>query len=509
MKKQMAYVFVVCLSVSGVCLAVLFAGARAQVTCPPCYNDNVIREGRGTEDGRRVLNVYVEPQGWDSTEINQKMNAAALCATNRWNNSGGLNFEDKIPYKLKITTDRSEADIIIQRGLAEGGCGENNLSMGAGPDIIDLDSATQWGTDENACLLMSHEIGHSLGLDNDVSCYSIMNGVVAGSNCTMSSQASAIQANDVERVRQNFNSQSTCTSSLLCPDADGDGVTTCAGDCNDNDPTVTITCSGGSDCWDNDGDGFGVGAHCLGAQDCDDFHYYVNPGTDWDQDGYDSCFDCQDNDPWVNPGADPCFQDVGTSSTDKNCNGLPDWYECNASPILIDVAGDGFALTGGAGGVIFDLDGDGTPERLSWTSAGSDDAWLALDRDGDGTIDDGRELFGNFTPQPPSATPNGFLALAEYDKPPQGGNGDGVIDIRDAGFPSLRLWQDANHDGVSQPRELHPLASLHVASISLDYREVRRRDRHGNQFRYQATVTGTGRRVTRRLAYDVFLVHGL
>jgi hypothetical protein len=180
--------------------------------------------------------------------------------------------------------------------------------------------------------------------------------------------------------------------------------------------------------------------------------------------------------------------------------------ECgNNSPIVIDINGDGFALTSASNGVPFDINGDGWADRLSWTAAGSDDGFLVLDRNANGTIDNGRELFGNFTPQLPGSEAHGFRALAVYDRVVSGGNADGVIDDRDGVFADLRLWQDANHNGVSEASELHRLADLGVERLHLDYKTSKKADDHGNEFRYRAKVDGKGSDIG-RWAWDVFLV---
>jgi hypothetical protein len=183
---------------------------------------------------------------------------------------------------------------------------------------------------------------------------------------------------------------------------------------------------------------------------------------------------------------------------------------CGGSPILIDVPG-GFDMTDVAHGVRFDLNSVGGLDRVSWTSPTSTAAWLVLDGNRDGYINNGRELFGNFTfqsePQS-SIEKNGFRALAEWDKAENGGNHDSAITQNDYVFSKLRLWRDANQNGISDPGELRGLWEFGIEKISLDYRESRHRDQHGNEFRYRAKVYGAKDEDLGRWAYDVYLLGG-
>lgn len=204
----------------------------------------------------------------------------------------------------------------------------------------------------------------------------------------------------------------------------------------------------------------------------------------------------------------PCNPDPQEVLACQQFGGVYDWSACfcGQSPIILDILGNGFKFTGPSDGVFFDILANQQAKRLSWTAPDSDDAWLALDRNQNGQIDNGAELFGNVSEQPAGQSPrHGFATLGMFDSPTRGGNGDGTITRSDPIYRKLRLWVDRNHNGRSEPEELYRLNELDVIAISLDYKESNFVDRFGNRFKYRAKVRDRENARVGRWAWDVFL----
>lgn len=317
-----------------------------------------------------------------------------------------------------------------------------------------------------------HEIGHFLGLDE--SNFPLPINIMTQGTCATPAPVTNITIAGAQKVAECLNSQHNCNFWLFFP----------------LHPDVCIQQGG---YWN-----FSIGG-------C-----YPEPQPV-------PCVDCLDND-------DCCYGDVCHNGQcgppEINC---PDCcpecpydtvcYEgfCSyATPVLIDVNGDGFQLTDAAHGVDFDFAGNGAPRHIAWTAAGTDDAWLVWDKNRNGKIDSAREMFGNLSPQPtvPQEDRNGFLALAEFDKSTLGGNSDGVISRQDYFFRDLRLWTDSNHNGISEAAELRSLEPSGLAVLELRYKESRRRDQYGNWFRYRAKVKDARGAQIGRWAWDVILKLG-
>lgn len=219
-------------------------------------------------------------------------------------------------------------------------------------------------------------------------------------------------------------------------------------------------------------------------------------------------------------GWDDELHSVSAPCTDPECDEGYYWDEFStscqpSSPIILSLGrSQRFELTDAAHGVNFDLNNDGIPERIGWTAKGADLAFLAWDRDGDGMITNGSELFGDATV---AGVHNGFAALKRLADLETGGDA-GNLSADHPLAAKLVLWTDTNHDGISQPSEMVPLTSR-VTMIGFDYRVSERRDGFGNKFRYKGwaeirTAPGPGNnsknltelRERARDIYDIFFV---
>ena len=134
-------------------------------------------------------------------------------------------------------------------------------------------------------------------------------------------------------------------------------------------------------------------------------------------------------------------------------------------PLVFDLGGDGITTVSiDDSNAFFDLDNNGFAEKTSWV--GAKEGLLAYDKNGDGIINGGNELFGDRTLMKDGRTlaSSGFTALAEYDD-----NKDGKIDGNDTIYTLLRIWQDSDGDGIASAGELKQLVDLGIVSIGLSY----------------------------------------
>ncbi|KEO89085.1 hypothetical protein EH31_13685 [Erythrobacter longus] len=130
-----------------------------------------------------------------------------------------------------------------------------------------------------------------------------------------------------------------------------------------------------------------------------------------------------------------------------------------ASPIILDLAGDGVqTVSADESDALFDLDGDGLADNTSWI--GANDAFLFLDRDGNGTVSGVQEI--SFIDDVEDAASD-LEGLRAFDS-----NGDGVLNSEDERFDDLGVWNDADGDGAVDEGETATLAEVGIASVNLD-----------------------------------------
>jgi len=180
----------------------------------------------------------------------------------------------------------------------------------------------------------------------------------------------------------------------------------------------------------------------------------------------------------------------------------------NCDPIVIDLGRDGFDLGAPGTGVYFDVDADGERDHVQWVRRGGDEGFLALDRSGNGLVDDGAELFGVGTPLvlDGRSAPNGFVGLAQYDARQLGGNDDGLITAADAIWPQLRIWVDINANGISTPDEMRTLRNYGITALETIPKLRKHVDDAGNIIPYWAWATQRGS-PGRVVMVDVFFRH--
>lgn len=134
-----------------------------------------------------------------------------------------------------------------------------------------------------------------------------------------------------------------------------------------------------------------------------------------------------------------------------------------SDPLIIHLGDkEEIELTTLENGVNFDLDNNGFAEKTAWI--GTEDAFLAIDKNKNGIIDNGGELFGDrFVMENGEIASSGFMALTSLNE-----NSDKVIDSKDSVFEDLYIWTDSDHDGKTDEQELKTLGQANISSINFE-----------------------------------------
>lgn len=152
----------------------------------------------------------------------------------------------------------------------------------------------------------------------------------------------------------------------------------------------------------------------------------------------------------------------------------------SARPVVLDPGVTGLNLTALDDVVPFDIDAKGVPTPITWTQRGADVGFFWIDLNNNGQVDGAGELFGDATQVLQGQNHDGFTALAYFDDPAHGGNGDRMLSAADSVWSQLRLWVDWDHDGRVGPGEVSTMQDLHIQSISLSPLPLNLSDPRGN-----------------------------
>lgn len=190
-------------------------------------------------------------------------------------------------------------------------------------------------------------------------------------------------------------------------------------------------------------------------------------------------------------------------SNDDNTNDDDLFYR---DPLIIDLSQDGFHMQSDRL-INFDFDGTGQPITTQWVAPNGNEAFVFIDLNRNGQVDNGTELFGDtmFLLETLQPATDGFAALGQYNNPLLGGNNDDTINDADLIWPHLHIWLDIDANGISTPDEIMTMQDANISAISLQTKQSNRQDASGNRIPLWSWATNSNETGNRKhKVIDVF-----